>query len=563
MGDQSTDWSLFVCGTIVYLLLSMPVGVFMRSIIHRALLGLFLPFLMLDLSTLPVRAVIFQEDSPIQITPTDGLMTAETQMEAEFTIRLSVEPTANVVISLETSDPSEGVVEPSEVVFTPRNWRQRMVLTVIGVDDNQLDGDVTYVVTASAESNDTHFSGLELPVIHLTNRDFEVSNPVVNDQGDGAEAYLYDGLCDANAAVEGSQCTLRAAIENANAHPDASSITFAADSVTETWTIYLDSDLPNITAPLTIAGLSADRVSINGRNSYQIFNIENTTAEMTDIRLVEGNSIYGGAIYNSGMLTLSNMVISVNQGSDGGAIRNLGQLTVIETTFSKNVAGNVGGAIYSTGMLNIQRSSFIENEALSVGGGIVNEGVLNIDNSTFSGNSTLNRGGALYNFSPNTVIINTTFALNGARLGASIFHQRPGSIHVYNSLFVSPYSLSCAGQTDLIRGQYNLATDDSCGEDFTLTSEDKIALDEIIAMNGGQTAIHALLPGSVAINAGSNELLDMNQNEDVTDDFPYDQRGITFPRIREGNVDIGAFESAGDVALLRLQMPMLQSSKTQ
>ena len=49
----------------------------------------------------------------------------------------------------------------------------------------------------------------------------------------------------------------------------------------------------------------------------------------------------------------------------------------------------------------------------------------------------------------------------------------------------------------------------------------------------------ALLPGSPAINAGSNALaVDANGNPLITD-----QRGIAFPRIVNGTVDIGAYES--------------------
>ena len=52
-----------------------------------------------------------------------------------------------------------------------------------------------------------------------------------------------------------------------------------------------------------------------------------------------------------------------------------------------------------------------------------------------------------------------------------------------------------------------------------------------LADNGGPTQTHALLPGSPAIDAGDN-----------TDAPEWDQRGIGFPRIVNGTIDIGAFE---------------------
>ena len=52
--------------------------------------------------------------------------------------------------------------------------------------------------------------------------------------------------------------------------------------------------------------------------------------------------------------------------------------------------------------------------------------------------------------------------------------------------------------------------------------------------NGGPTLTMALLPGSPAIDAGSNDL--------IPPGVLYDQRGPGFQRIVNGTVDIGAYE---------------------
>ncbi len=54
-----------------------------------------------------------------------------------------------------------------------------------------------------------------------------------------------------------------------------------------------------------------------------------------------------------------------------------------------------------------------------------------------------------------------------------------------------------------------------------------------LAPNGGPTRTHALLPGSPAIDAGSNPL-----------GLTTDQRGTGFPRVLGGTADMGAHESA-------------------
>ena len=55
-----------------------------------------------------------------------------------------------------------------------------------------------------------------------------------------------------------------------------------------------------------------------------------------------------------------------------------------------------------------------------------------------------------------------------------------------------------------------------------------------LANNGGPTKTHALLAGSPAIDAGDPNFNAMN--------LPYDQRGAGFPRVRNGRLDIGAYE---------------------
>jgi len=63
-------------------------------------------------------------------------------------------------------------------------------------------------------------------------------------------------------------------------------------------------------------------------------------------------------------------------------------------------------------------------------------------------------------------------------------------------------------------------------------------LDPTLAFNGGPTRTHALVAGSPAINAGSNALAVGADGNPLT----IDQRGLGFPRITGGTVDIGAFE---------------------
>ena len=121
---------------------------------------------------------------------------------------------------------------------------------------------------------------------------------------------------------------------------------------------------------------------------------------ITGNRIRGGNGIfgYGGGIYNcpSSTLTLINTTVSDNRAEIGGGICNGGALTIINSTFSGNVAHqHRGGAIANYGLLIITNSTFSGNSSGSSGsaGGILNgglfesSGTLAINNSTLSGNA--------------------------------------------------------------------------------------------------------------------------------------------------------------------------------
>jgi CSLREA domain-containing protein len=92
---------------------------------------------------------------------------------------------------------------------------------------------------------------------------------IVNIPGDTHDADLGDGLCDVNLFGSGQQCTLRAAIEQANATPGADVINFNIPDTfgTGVKTINVgaldDSGLPPITDQVTINGYSQPGASPN------------------------------------------------------------------------------------------------------------------------------------------------------------------------------------------------------------------------------------------------------------------------------------------------------------
>jgi large repetitive protein len=65
-----------------------------------------------------------------------------------------------VTIALSTDNLAEGSVSPASLVFNNANWNAPQTVTVTGVDDSTVDGNITYtIVTGPASSADLVYNG--------------------------------------------------------------------------------------------------------------------------------------------------------------------------------------------------------------------------------------------------------------------------------------------------------------------------------------------------------------------------------------------------------------------
>lgn len=282
---------------------------------------------------------------------------------------------------------------------------------------------------------------------------------------------------------------------------------------------------------------------------------------------------------------------------DGSRILSLTDLdagNVIEVTLrgleltGGDVAGN-GGAISSAERLILEQSTVRDNHASprafaggvteGSGGGIAVRGeTLVVRDSTISGNtvSFVGRGGGVYLASADLDMINSTVSGNeAAAIGGGIYARDNGMAIVRHSTIVDnvagPFAggggISVAGgislglthtivannaagaakdlsAVDPIIMTYSLVEDPS---GFSSTGSPNITGQDPtlgpLADNGGPTQTHALLQGSVAIDAGEFG---------VTGAPQFDQRGAPFVRIAPGLatfdvIDIGAYELQPEV----------------
>ena len=112
----------------------------------------------------------------ITVHPTSGLVTTEAGGTASFTVVLDTQPTADVVIGMSSSETTEGTVLPTSLTFTAANWNIPQTVTVTGVDDAIVDGDITYtVVTAAATSADANYDGINPSDVAVTNLNVDLA----------------------------------------------------------------------------------------------------------------------------------------------------------------------------------------------------------------------------------------------------------------------------------------------------------------------------------------------------------------------------------------------------
>ncbi len=112
------------------------------------------------------------DTASIVVTAPSSPTTTESGGAATFTVKLNAQPTQSVTIGLASSNTAEGIVSPSQLVFTSSNWSMPQTVTVTGVYDGLVDGNKSYAVTFSpSQSTDTIFNGLTSSSLSVTSVD--------------------------------------------------------------------------------------------------------------------------------------------------------------------------------------------------------------------------------------------------------------------------------------------------------------------------------------------------------------------------------------------------------
>lgn len=285
----------------------------------------------------------------------------------------------------------------------------------------------------------------------------------VNTAADGVDANLADGICQ----TASGQCSLRAAIQQANASAGADVITLPAAVYNLTIGAQgedeaAEGDL-DITSQIVINGASAGTTIIDGMKNDRVFQVHrggSATINALTIRNGRANvdGMGGGLSNRGGVVTLNDCNVYRNFGSAyGGGLDNnsfsgvadgnnsMAMMTVNRCSISENIVmGNGGGISNNSGVLIVNDTTIRDNRggqfADSVqGGGIYNVASslnmggaeiprLEVNRSLITGHSVMNDGGGIYHLFGVMTITNSTISDNEAkRNGGGIYIANPYS----------------------------------------------------------------------------------------------------------------------------------------
>lgn len=385
---------------------------------------------------------------------------------------------------------------------------------------------------------------------------------MVNQTEDVNDANPGDGLCDSDLGSAGEQCSLRAAISEANASAGLSyTITIPAG----TYTLNINGTLEdeNATGDLDIghnmqllgAGRAETLIQAGTTLSEsvdRVFHVLNTATAVSFSDLTIQHGLIANTFTTTGQLddgagilvignpdtavTLTNVKVSHNLNldlrEDGGGIANLGGGTVtirnseISDNHTRDELGSSGGGLFSVfGSHMIIHSSVISgNTAGGKGGGIYTNlagSTIRIADSLIANNSAADIGGGIQSGSI-VVITNSTISGNETALtGGGISNDSVNSQLILNFVTISNNRADSnnvgsgeGGGLHLISGTVTLTNSIVAGNWRGIRSPDDCAVDSAIAASYSlvQVMTHCALTGTNNLTATNPLLLPLADN---------------------------------------------------
>ncbi|MFL5801814.1 MAG: Calx-beta domain-containing protein, partial [Roseiflexaceae bacterium] len=370
----------------------------------------------------------------------------------------------------------------------------------------------------------------EFATAHASRPNLRMTSQLLdNSTLDQRDANPGDGSC---SSTPSSKCTLRAAIQEANASagvPDTISLPAGVYTLTrvganEDAALTGDLNIAYNSGGVYIYGSSLDQVIIDGGGIDRVFEVccQTNLLHMEELTIRNGrlqpgrlgfyDHGHGAGIHNHGVVELKNVTISGNTVDNSGSTNTWGGGGITNGCGLAPVPGRQSCALHAHGDMTLTNVTISGNRVIGAGkgGGIENGATLRLTNVTIADNSAPpNNGGGISNN-------NTTDGITSPR----------------NTIIAnSPLGGNCLGTFNSLG--YNISSDGSCAFG---ASGDRNSVDPRLGPlgdYGGSTATHPLL-GGPAIDGGT-----------ATTSPPSDQRGVAR---QDGNLngatsyDIGAYE---------------------
>jgi len=414
----------------------------------------------------------------------------------------------------------------------------------------------------------------------------------VNSTADLVDANIGDGLC----AAANGLCTLRAAIQEANADPGGDVITLPSGTYTLTITGANEEQAAtgdlDVTDTVNIVGASQQQTIIRAASGFgdRVFHLMNgATVRISGLSIENGHAVccgsgyywgggaiyndgaslylsnasirsntsdfIGGGVYNTGFALLTSVVVQGNSSSYDGGIRNEGTIQFFGGAIVQNSVCCGTGGMSNYGTAKLTDVAVSHNTSGGDSGGIWNAAVLMLNRDTFVGNTSQTYGGALSVWEGTASLFNVTITGNSAGDGGGISNLNATStlVNVTVDGNGAPVGGNIENQNGIVTLYSTIVADSTSGDNcvgligsrgYNLDSQGACQFSQVgdlsgvdpllgqLARNGGKTETQALSDGSPAIDHIPPENCKMN----------IDQRGV--PRPQGVGCDIGAFEKS-------------------
>ena len=304
---------------------------------------------------------------------------------------------------------------------------------------------------------------------------------------------LGDGTC----ADSAGNCSLRSAIQEANALGGSHTINLSAGTYKLTLQgigedLAVTGDL-DITADITLVGSGSASTVIDGIRADRLFEVlVGGQLSLSDLTLRNGDAVDvqgdGGAIRNAGVLSISDSILTSNFAPDeGGAIYASGSATttISNSKLTYNRGEDLAGAVFTEAgtTLDINKSDISHNSGgfggFDAAGAMQISGMATINNSTITHNYGQGDGGAIRLLGGDLTIDNSTLSHNVAEAAGGAIEVEGGLLTIRDSILDSNVTLNALGDGGAI------ALDDLGGVRGNLILERSSVTNNYSASQGG------------------------------------------------------------------------------